>query len=132
MSDLLSAASLLMAVIAIIYSLWYPELAEKLAISPKPHKEDNAASCQAVKISLISKAIPLSILALLIALTFLPDALKIAYEAISIYQNHGAASISLYSAVKMAYFLVSIVSIALTFYITMLTVKLFSLWRSLR
>ncbi len=132
MSDLLSAASLLMAVTAIIYSLWYPELTERLNISPKPHKEDNAAACQSVKTTLINKATPLSILALLIALTFLPDAIKIAHEAITTYQSHGAASINLYNAVKMAYFLVSIVSIALAFYITALSVKLFSLWKRLR
>lgn len=132
MSDLLSAASLLMAVIAIIYSLWYPELTEKLNIYPKPHKEDNVADCQLVKMALISKAIPLSILALLIALTFLPDAVKIALEAMSTYKIHGAASINLYNAVKTAYFLVSIVSVALAFYIIVLMLKLFSLWRSLR
>ncbi len=131
MSDLLSAASLLMAVIAIIYSLWYPELTEQLNISPKPHKEDNVAACQSVKMALISKALPLSILALLIALTFLPDAVKIALEAISTYKIHGAESIKFYNAVKMAYFLVSIVSAALAFYIIVLLVKLFSLWRNL-
>ncbi len=132
MSDLLSAASLLMAVIAIIYSLWYPELTEQLNISPKPHREDNVAACQSVKMYLISKAIPLSILASLIALTFLPDAVKIALEAISIYKIYGAESINFYNAVKMAYFLVSVVSVALAFYIIVLLVKLFSLWRSLR
>lgn len=132
MSDLLSAASLLMAVIAIIYSLWYPELTEKLNISPKQHREDNVAACQSVKMALIGKAIPLSILALLIALTFLPDALKIALEAMATYKIHGAESIKLYSAVKMAYCLVSAVSVALAFYIIVLLVKLFSLWRSLR
>lgn len=132
MSDLLSAASLLMAVIAIIYSLWYPELTEQLSITPKQHREDNAAACQSLRVALIGKATPLTILALLIAMTFLPGALEIAHEAISTYRDHGAGAIHRYNAVKMAYFLVSVVSVALSFYITALSIKLFRLWRRLR
>lgn len=132
MSDLLSAASLLMAVIAILYSLWYPELTEQLNISPKPHKEDNVAACHSVKNALIKKATPLSALALLIAIIFLPDAMKILCDAISTYQSYGIKAASRYNAVKMAYLLVSVASIALALYITTLSINLFKLWRSLR
>lgn len=132
MSDLLSAASLLMAVIAILYSLWYTELTELLSISPKTHKEDNVADCYSVKSALIKKSTPLSVLALLIALIFLPDAIKISCEAISTFQNYGLEAASRYNAVKMAYCLVSVVSIALALYITSLSINLFKLWRSLR
>ncbi|MGP1171262.1 hypothetical protein, partial [Serratia sp. CY39337] len=61
MSDLLSASSLLMAISAILFSLWYGDISKSLEISPKSHGEDNVAAKKSVTTTIFSKALPVAI-----------------------------------------------------------------------
>jgi hypothetical protein len=130
MSDLLSAASLLMAVTAILYSLWYVELTSALE-TPVGRKEDNLRNCRKTRRLLVSKALPLVFIAVATSLIFLPDAIRIATQSFKGYvaqivQNGG------YSAVNTAYCVVVLISILLSIYTVDLFIRLLRLWLSLR
>ncbi|MGL5497851.1 MAG: hypothetical protein ACRDCQ_12905 [Aeromonas sobria] len=130
MSDLLSASSLLMAIAAILFSLWYADISKTLEIQPKTHKEDNVAAKESVTSVLFSKALPVSLMALSIAAIFLPDALKIAKESYDIYKENNFKLVN-YNAVKTAYCFVTILSSILSMYTLVLLWKLINLRNSL-
>src|SRR5882672_10633374 len=72
MADVLNAASLLFAVIAALYALWYPELNSDLAVKIPDHKEDRPARFRKTAALLWSRALPLLVISLSTSLTFLP------------------------------------------------------------
>ncbi len=127
MSDLLAAASLLATVIAILFSLWYPELAAASAIVAEERKEDNVANRDRVHAVLTSKAMPLTVFATCVALVFVPDCIKILLDAVSQLGSYGAAVPSHYDSVRMAFLLVVLASAYLAGYLIVLTRKLRSL-----
>lgn len=131
MSDLLSAASLLMAIAAILFSLWYSEIAIALEIVPKQYSEDNKAARQTVTAVLRSKAIPVALMALAIALIFLPDALKLAKESYLGYVQNGFAALENYDAVQTAYCFVTVLSVVLAGYMGTIVVQLWYLRKRL-
>jgi hypothetical protein len=131
MSDLLSAASLLMAIAAILFSLWYSEIANALEIVPKQYSEDNKASRQTINAVLRSKAIPVALMALAIALIFLPDALKLAKESYLGYVQNGFAALENYDAVRTAYCFVTVLSVVLAGYMGTIVVQLWYLCKRL-
>lgn len=131
MSDLLSASSLLIAIAAILFSLWYTEIAKALEITPKTHREDNVAAHATVSGVLLSKALPVAVMALSVALIFLPDAVKLAKDSLNTYQESGIAALEKYDAVKTAYCFVTILSVVLAVYMWVLVKKLWSLRKRL-
>ncbi|WP_175204633.1 hypothetical protein [Achromobacter ruhlandii] len=130
MSDLLSASSLLMAISAILFSLWYADISKALETEPKNYSEDNVAAKKTVTAILLSKALPVAIMALAVALIFLPDAIKITRESFLIYASidHAPAQ---YDAVRTAYCFVTILSVVLSIYMWRLVFKLISLRKRL-
>lgn len=126
MSDLLSASSLLMAIAAILFSLWYGDISKALEISPKVHREDNVGAKKSVSNTIYSKALPVAIMALLVALIFLPDAIRITKESLSVYFSNEPDAFQ-YEAVKTAYCFVTLLSAALACYMWILVWKLFVL-----
>jgi hypothetical protein len=103
MADLLAAASLLLTVITILYSLWYPEISDalKLPIDEYPlNNEDAYRKCRAL---LIWKIIPLSIVATALVFINFPDARRIASDAVVHFRTSRLFS---YSAVRTAFVVV--------------------------
>lgn len=131
MSDLLSASSLLMAIAAILFSLWYAEIAKALETLPRTHKEDNVAAKKAVTSVFLSKALPVAVMALTVALIFLPDAVKLAMESILAFEKGGVAALRNYDAVRTAYCFVTLLSAVLAAYMWVLVWKLWSLRKHL-
>ncbi|WP_434775077.1 hypothetical protein [Pseudomonas oryzihabitans] len=122
MSDLLSAASLLMAISAILFSLWYGEISQTLEITPKPHKQDNAAALESTKKTFKYRALPILITSTGITAIFLPDAIKIALNTI---HTHADPSIEFeYSAIHTAYCFVTILSLFLSLYTAKISLDL--------
>ncbi|MNP16143.1 hypothetical protein D3C76_1085270 [compost metagenome] len=130
MSDLLSASSLLMAIAAILFSLWYADISKALEVEPKDYSEDNVAAKKTVTDILVSKALPVAIMALTVALIFLPDALKIIKKSLVVYTTVDYEFVQ-YNAVQTAYCFVTVLSIALSFYMWLLVLKLISLRKQL-
>jgi hypothetical protein len=130
MSDLLSASSLLLAIAAILFSLWYPEITTALKIDPGKYKEDNVAGRTVVTSIILSKAFPVAIASIGITAIFLPDAAIITISSYKTYQKTGF-SITNYDAVRTAYCFVTLLAAFLTAYMWSLTIKLLLLRKKL-
>lgn len=120
-----------MAIAAILFSLWYADIAKALDTKPKQHKEDNVAACTIVSGILFAKALPVAIMALSIVLIFSPDALKIAKDSMGRYRDLGLSALANYDAVRTAYCFVTILSVVLAVSLWVLVVKLLSLRKEL-
>lgn len=71
MSDLLSAASILLAVVGILYGLWYGEIKDALKEKVAAHPEDNGKAISHVSSVLSTRAIPLLVAASSVSVIFL-------------------------------------------------------------
>jgi hypothetical protein len=106
MADLLAAASLLLTVITILYSLWYPEISGALKLPIDEHPRNNEEAYRKCRALLIWKTIPLSIVALVLFLINGRDALCIVGHALA---QLGATAVAPYSAVRTAFVVVVLV-----------------------
>jgi hypothetical protein len=114
LNDLLSAASLLLAIVGIFYGLWYPEIIKSLDKPIPPHDLDKELPYKEISTLLLYKAMPLFISALLIALIFLPDMMKIFFNSLFALKTLGVVKyLASYDAVKTAFFMVEILAIAI-------------------
>jgi hypothetical protein len=123
-ADLLSAASLLLAVVSVVYGLWYPDLVTTLATSVPKHAEDRKQPHRKVSSILFRRSLPLAVAAILVGSIFLPDAIILIVQALHQYHQHGLKALGSYDAVATAFCLVELFSIALAWHATRLCVKL--------
>src|SRR5438874_1732771 len=107
MGDLLSAASLLLAVVAVIYGFWYPEITAALKITPALHKEDRAKDYERVRYLLKTRAIPLLFVSGLLTLVFVPDTLRITCSSAQNYRAKVFRGFSDYDAVATSFVFVT-------------------------
>lgn len=121
-----------MAIAAILFSLWYADIAKALEISAKPHRADNVGNLQSVKRVLYAKAIPVAVMAGLVTIIFLPDALSLCIETWKTNQKEDWKKIFAdYDAVRTAYFYVTILSLVLAIYMFNLVAQLVKLKKKL-
>ncbi|PTT03690.1 hypothetical protein DBR11_01605 [Pedobacter sp. HMWF019] len=123
-SDILSSASLLVAILTTIYSLFYPEIKGVLDISPKSGslKKDNALDYEKAKIIRNSKVIPLFFGSIVLTLVFIPEfinQLKIAYQ----YYRSTGFDMENYNTATASFVVVTAFSILLTVNIIIISFK---------
>jgi hypothetical protein len=132
LNDLLSAASLLLAVVGIFYGLWYPEIIKSLNKPVPLHDPDKDLPHKEISIVLFSKAVPLFISALFISFVFLPDTVKIFIDSLLTLITLGIVGyLASYDAVRTAFFLVEILAIAISIHSLTMVVRLISKRRKL-
>jgi hypothetical protein len=124
MSDLLSASSLLLAILTTLYALFYSSINEFLDIIPMSHKIDNIASHKKGIDIRNTKIFPILFASITLSLIFIPDAIKILRESFLIIKTVDRDNIE-YDTVKTTYIAVTIFMIALSNSIIMLTFKFF-------
>ena len=127
MSDKLSAASLLLTAIAIVYSLWYPEMAAILKLVPQPHKADNRQAHANVGNAIATRAVPLLAISLLLTMIFVPDSIRVVRLSIQNAAEKHAAAISDYSAVATSLVAVTGMLAVLSVHLALLTWRLVQL-----
>ncbi len=131
MGDLLSASSLLLAIIGIMYGFWYAELSN----AKNTKIPDHAANCIAPrrKISRIvwTKALPLACASCLLALVFLPEAVRIVWESYTLCKQQGI-SLASYDTVRSAFCVVVGFKLALAIHLSTTFFQLNSLRRKLK
>ncbi|EGR4199034.1 hypothetical protein ACLB4W_001438 [Vibrio cholerae] len=132
MGDLLSASSLLMATVTILFSLWYGEIVSILGKPKSKHSADNVGLLKEVKRVLFSKAILLVLMSLSVSLTFAPNALVIISESWKLFKEQGFPTLETYSAVNTAFSLVFFICVGLTIYTSVLSYKLVSRLQGLK
>lgn len=125
MSDLLSSASLILAVVGILYGLWYPEITKTLEKDIPEHREDRGKIYRELASTIWSRALPLALLSLVVSLIFLRDTLTIAHEQIAQIAADGfGAYLSSYDTVSLVFFAVQIITIAIGLHALVLTARL--------
>lgn len=132
MNDLLSAASLLLAVLGVLYGLWYPEIIDALEKTVPRYPEDRKRNYRSVSSVLYSRALPLTIAAIGVSLIFLPDAIKIVRASILGYKAQGIAYINNYNAVYTTFCFIVVMSFAIAAHLSFFSVKLSRLCIRLR
>lgn len=118
MSDLLSAASLLLAIIAVLYGMWYPEIVKSLATDVPEHAANRRKPRAEVAAVRKSRSLPLMIATILLGAVFLPDTVRIVARSASMYASDGVAGFKEYSAVATAFVLVESVAVGFAIYST--------------
>jgi hypothetical protein len=124
MSDLLSAASLLLTVLGIVYGTWYAEITQALAAVIPDNKDNREPVRRIVRAALWGKAFPLALAAIALTALFLPDALVIAAGGVGVLSAKGVGSFHEYNAVQAAFCLVAVLTGALAVYIVLLVCAL--------
>jgi hypothetical protein len=127
MSDNLSAASLLLTAVAIIYSLWYPEISGALKIIPKPHKPDNRADFKEVGRIFATRALPLFLISALLAVIFVPDSIEIFRRTARVLRSAELRAYSHYDAVRACFFTVTVLTVLFTIHLGILVIQLIGL-----
>ena len=131
MGDLLSASSLLLAVIGILYGFWYGELHECKNIKiPKRAPDRTKYRIKVIGI-LWSRALPLATSSVLLAAVFLPDAIRLVTESFLFYLKNGF-SFSTYDSIKTAFCVVVGFKIVLAVYLSISLFQILDLWNNLR
>lgn len=122
MSDAISAASLLMAVVAILYGAWYQEIMHAVNIMVPKH--DKQIPFSTVNRALVSRCLPLTVMAVTVFLVFFPNMIEIVRHSLSVLGEMGVKSYSRYDSVKTAFCLVVFVSFAIAVHLCRLTITL--------
>jgi len=100
MGNVLSALSLLLAVLGLLYSAWYPELKSASEIKIPNYSDDRKPILKQIRPTYYNKALPLFLSSLLISLIILPDFIRIIYNAIILFSDKGLKSLQYYDSVK--------------------------------
>ena|SRR5438876_145808 len=127
MADTLSAASLLLTAIAIIYSLWYPEMTAALKIVPETHKADNRRAFAHVGDVVRTRAVPLLLISFFLTTIFIPDTAVILRASIQHAANKHLVAVMDYSPVATALVAVTVLLGLLTAHLGLLTHRLIQL-----
>jgi hypothetical protein len=132
MSDLLSAASLLLTALTIIYGLWYPRMVEVLEIVPPTHKEDRIKPHQQVRHAIRTRALPLLVISGILTLVFLPDSWRLVCLSLRNFSSRGFASARDYDAIATSFIIVTCLLGLLTAHLLAVTAQLLKLSSKLK
>jgi hypothetical protein len=105
--DLLSAASLLLASIGLLFSVWQPEITSAMAVTSKGLRADRGPRIAQVRQALLFRALPLLLAILLIVVTCLPPAVAVIVHALTDDFGHS------YDPIKAMFVSVWILAVAL-------------------
>jgi hypothetical protein len=116
MSDILSATSLILTIITVLYGLWYEEINNAINIKSASHKDDNKQAIEQVEKTLIYKAIPLFIACLMLTCIMIVEVIPIIYDSVVFTVKYKFSCFRYYDSVKMIYFIVFLFSLAILVY----------------
>ena len=131
MSDILSSATLLLTIIGLLYTVWYPTMTEALATKVPQYPEDRIRPLPRVRDALKTKALPLAAASILLTLVFMPVAWSIAVRSMREFFAFGLAAGQHYDPVQAAFFLVVLASAVFAFHTIALSCKLAALLKKL-
>lgn len=103
MNDLLTAASLMLAILGVLFGVWYSEITDKELEDIPGFQKKCEASLHRVESTTYGKVLPLSISAILMFLIFLPDACRIFTYSGQLLGDIGFSYIKYYDAVNTAF-----------------------------
>jgi hypothetical protein len=130
MADLLSAASLLLTVLGVVFGAWYAEIIAAIGMPIPAHAPDRTPVRDAVRAAR-AKALPLALASVMLTAIFLPDAITIVGSGIHAFWTLGCGAFHQYDAVQAAFVLVVVLIGALAVYLLSLVFRLFGRLRKI-
>jgi hypothetical protein len=125
MGDLLSSASLLLAAIAMVFSVWYPEI-KSLSDKNIPDHDRNQHRSK-LTILFWSRALPLALASIGVAIIYLPDCLEIIKRSAKAHFSPDAGQTFQYDAVATAFILVELLTVGLMVFLLYYVFRLIGL-----
>ena len=122
MSDLLSASSLLLAILTTLFGIYYSSINEILELKPNTHPVDDTPNYNKALGVRKTKIYPLLLASIVLTLIFIPDAYKILIGSIKMILNLGIEGIA-YDTLKTTYLAVTVFMLTLTTNIMSMTLK---------
>lgn len=130
MSDEIAVASLLMAILAILYGAWYPEIVK--VINTETPRHDKGIDLKIAQEIRNTKSLPLLFLSILTSIIFIPSLITIICDAISFHHEFSISAFKKYSVVKTAFCLVIISCIIISYHIIVTHIQLNEKCKSLK
>jgi hypothetical protein len=123
-SDLLSAAGLLLGVVSVLYGLWFPEISSEMSRPVRVQKTDREPDYKHCRHVLFGRALPLAIASGLFALIFLPNAVLILAGTLRAIRANPVDALRSYDAVRASLVVVSLALITLAAYMSVTAIRL--------
>lgn len=120
-TNLLSASSILLAIITALYAVFYPFLIEVIEIKSSKHSADNNPKLKLAKSTFNSKLLPLLIGSIVITVLFLPEFFNTIVNSIKAF---GSIDEMNYDTLTASFLVVCVFMIFLTCAIINLAIKL--------
>jgi hypothetical protein len=131
MSDLLAAASLLTAIVGVLYALWFAEIIEALNKEVPKHAANRIRPRMEVSAVWFSRALPLAVASGSVAATFLPPAVLLASESWQRFKTAGLPTATSYDPISTSLCLVEVFSLVLAFDCWIRLARLARVWKAL-
>lgn len=130
MNELLTAASVLLAITGVLYALWHDDIVNATSIVMPTHKENRGEFEKNIKSVLWSRAIPLLLATFCIMLVYLPPSVGIIASSFRSYSSLGFENLKNYDPIATSFVLVEVFTSALAFQSVMYVCKLLSKLRA--
>jgi len=108
MNELLTAASVLLAITGVLYALWHDDIVSALSLKMPQHKEDRGEYDKKLKSVLWSRAVPLLLATLCIMLVYLPPSIGIVVSSFTAYNSLGFENFKNYDPIATSFVLVEV------------------------
>jgi hypothetical protein len=102
-TDLLSATSLLTTLLALLYTVWYPEIKDCIAIVPERKRADRGGQIQQVEATFYGRGLPLAAGAFILCLVLLPEVARLVVTAVSTVSSRPVDSWPPYDTLAAAF-----------------------------
>lgn len=124
MNEILTAISLLVAFISVVYGQWIGEINKAIDLEPERQRADNKGKYNVAKVAYTQRAMPLAIGSVIIMLIFLPELIKEVVHCYHVFVKLGIYSISEYSTMKTAFVAVFIMILYFAIHLIIKTFEL--------
>jgi len=126
MNDVLSSASLILAVIALLFTTWKDEIQEARDLKIGLHYDDSEKNHKKVKEALWRRSFPLALSATIMILIFIPEIVRIITQSTGIINSESfVGSLNNYDAQLATFIFVFLLFIAFDYYLWSLTIELY-------
>lgn len=124
MDSVLAAAGILLAVLGVLYGLWYPEVASALNVDTSVNALDAKPARDTVRQALLHRALPLTAGSVLLSLLLLPPVLSVISGTFRHLASRQAISLETYDAVGAFLVAVELFAIFLAAQTILISVRL--------
>lgn len=121
MSDILSSASLLLAILTTVFGLIYPTIKEVIDLKVATHKADNSANYKKALLIRKTRLIPLLFGSIILTLVFIPELIKQVAKSIKTFSKSGF-DFNTYDTVMASFIIVTLFMITLTIIIIVISI----------